>query len=97
MNDSEFDEDEKPRYKIIILGLSNTGKTKLLTRYKYGTYNDTGITTIGVDTFEFSHPKAYFKYNDTAGQDKYRAIVDSYYRDSDACLIAYDISSQKSF
>lgn len=40
MNDSEFDDDEKSLYKITILGLSNTGKTKLLARYKYGTYND---------------------------------------------------------
>ena len=75
MNVSELDEDEKPRYKIIMLGKSMSGKTKLLARYKYNTYSDQGITTIGVDTFEFSKPNAHFKYYDTAGQDKYRAII----------------------
>lgn len=97
MNISELEDDEKPRYKIIILGKTMSGKTKLLSRYKYGTYSDQGITTIGVDSFEFSRLGAHFKYYDTAGQDKYRAIVDSYYRGSDACLIAFDVSSQNSF
>ena len=97
MNISELEDDQKPRYKIIILGLTNTGKTKLIARYKYGNYNDQGVTTIGVDTFEFKRPEAIFKYYDTAGQDKFRSIVDSFYRGSDACIIAYDVTSQKSF
>ena len=35
--------------------------------------------------------------NDTAGQERFRAIVQSYYRAADGCLLVYDISSRNSF
>ncbi len=36
-------------------------------------------------------------YYDTAGQDKFRAIVNTYYRGSDACIIVYDSNSMESY
>ena len=97
MNKSEFDEDDLPRYKIIIVGKSKVGKTKLLVRYKFGSYEDSGVTTLGVDSHLVVTAQGKFQYYDTAGQDVYRAIVDSYYRGSDACIIAYDVTSISSF
>lgn len=98
MNISLFeDEDELPNYKIIIVGRTQAGKTKLLTRYKFGNYSDDGSITIGVDSLVIKTPKAKFSYYDTAGQDKYKAIVSSYYKGSDACILVYDVSSTKSF
>lgn len=97
MNRSELDEDEVPSYKIIIVGKSHSGKTKLLARYKFGLYEDSGVITIGVDSHVVRTSKAKFRFYDTAGQDMYRAIVDSYYRGSDACIIVYDVSSLDSF
>ena len=97
MNRSEIDEDDVPMYKIIIVGHTSIGKTKLLIRYKFGVYEDEGIVTIGVDSHVVKTSKAKFRYYDTAGQDIYRAIIDSYYRGSDACLICYDVTSKASF
>ena len=98
VNVSEREDDEDlPSYKVIILGKAKAGKTKLLARYKFGTYDDKSIPTLGVDFLQINRSKAVYKYYDTAGQDKYRAIVKSYYRDSDACIIAYDTSSISSF
>ncbi len=34
---------------------------------------------------------------DTAGQEKYRSIVKTYYRDSDCFICMYDITSEESF
>ena len=79
------------------MGKSRVGKTKLLTRYKFGSYEDSGMITVGVDSHVVRNSKAKFRFYDTAGQDMYRAIVDSFYRGSDACIIAYDISSPDSF
>jgi GTPase SAR1 family protein len=38
-----------PSYKIIILGKAAAGKTKLLTRYRYGTFEETRNATLMVD------------------------------------------------
>lgn len=37
---NEDDSSLMTSYKIIILGMASAGKTKLLTRYKYGNYVD---------------------------------------------------------
>ena len=34
---------------------------------------------------------------DTAGQERFRSINTSYYREADCCLLVYDISDKKSF
>ena len=91
------DEDDLPEYNIIIVGRTQSGKTKLLTRYKFGSYTDDGSITVGVDSLIIKTSKAKFRYYDTAGQDRYKAIVSSYYKGSDACILVYDVNSSKSF
>ena len=34
---------------------------------------------------------------DTSGQERFRAINESYYRNADCCLLVYDITNKKSF
>ena len=34
---------------------------------------------------------------DTAGQEKFKAITETYYKKADCCLLVYDITSRKSF
>lgn len=97
MNISLLEDEDLPNYKIIIVGRTQSGKTKLLTRYKFGNYTDDGAITLGVDSLVIKTDKAKFTYYDTAGQDKYKAIVSSYYKGSDGCILAYDVSSTKSF
>lgn len=80
------------KYKIIILGLSATGKTALLTRYLQNFYDDRTITTLSVDFNIVKRPKALYCYYDTAGQEAFRAIVSNYYKGADACIIVYDVS-----
>jgi GTPase SAR1 family protein len=66
---SEYgDESSVPTYKVIIIGKTQSGKTKLLTRYKYGTYIDEGVTTAGVDSFRVKTNEAEYSYFDTCGQ-----------------------------
>ena len=48
--------------------MSSAGKTKLLTRYIYGSYNDQGQFTHGVDCSFVKRNNAKFGYYDTAGQ-----------------------------
>lgn len=55
-------------YKIIILGMAAAGKTKLLTRYRYGNYVDEGLSTTMVDFIPIRRNNIRFNYYDTAGQ-----------------------------
>ena len=38
-----------------------------------------------------------FKIWDTAGQEKYRSMASSYYRDASAAIIVYDLTNKSSF
>lgn len=59
-------------YKVCVAGYQAVGKTKLLTRYKTKTYNDSGVMTLMVDHLPVSktiNGRDYvFDYYDTAGQ-----------------------------
>lgn len=71
MNRSSLGEDESSliaSYKIIILGMASAGKTKLLTRYKYGNYLDEGSQTMMVDCTYVYRNRVKYNYYDTAGQ-----------------------------
>jgi small GTP-binding protein len=80
--------------KIIIVGASGVGKSSLLMRYVDDTYNDTFISTIGVDfrikTIDIDGVSVKLQIWDTAGHERFRAITTSYYRGVDAAIIAFD-------
>ncbi len=69
---SSIDNDEEgnnlPKYKIIVLGKTAVGKTKLLIRYLDNFYEDQGITTIAVDFRIKKKKNAAYWYYDTVGQ-----------------------------
>lgn len=46
--------------------------------------------------FFFSFSNFSFQ-NDTAGQERFRTLTSSYYRNADALLVVYDITDQESF
>lgn len=86
-----------PSYKIIILGMGEAGKTKLLTRYKYGNYVDEGSQTMIIDCTSVYKNKARYNYYDTLGQERYRSVLDLYFKGSDAAIMVYSVDSMKSF
>ena len=87
--------------KIVIVGDSGVGKTNILLRYLRNQHDSSTKPTIGVDFFA----KDYFNENqrakiqifDTAGQEKYRSICSTYYKNIDGAVVVYDISKRQSF
>lgn len=65
---STLSEEDCPLFKVILLGKTQAGKTKLLTRYLYGNYQDSGIATPMVDCSYQKKGGVKFAYYDTAGQ-----------------------------
>ena len=93
--------DEK-RYKIIIVGDSNVGKTALFWRFTEGDFlaeKETQVTTIDFKikniTLATTPVKLYIW--DTAGQEKYRSIVSTYFKGCHGVLMVFDLSREGSF
>jgi small GTP-binding protein len=89
-------------FKILIVGDINTGKTSILDQFTNSHFDGAYISTIGID-FNVKiisvNESACVKLQvwDTCGQERFRSLTRSYYRDTDAIIIVYDITSRRSF
>nr|KAG5688042.1 hypothetical protein BaRGS_003588 [Batillaria attramentaria] len=88
-------------FKLVIIGDSGVGKTSLLLKYVDDVFSDTFISTIGVDfkirTIEKDGKKVRLQIWDTAGQDRFRNIVATFYRNANGILLVYDVTDMDSF
>lgn len=88
-------------YKIIIIGDSNVGKTNLINRWIKNEFCERSIPTIGVEfvikVVEYRGKKIKLQIWDTAGQDRYKTILSSYYKESHGVILVYDINNKKTF
>ena len=87
--------------KIVTLGDSMVGKTSIVYRYFENKFNESILSTIGID-FKTKYIKvrdASVKVViwDTAGQEKFRNIAKQYYQGANGVLLVFDISNRKSF
>jgi Ras-related protein Rab-8A len=87
--------------KVIVIGDSMVGKTQLTIRFADGVFSTQVMSTIGVDfkVKELIIHSAKYKMQvwDTAGQEKFRTITQSYYRRARGVVIVFDWSSVDSF
>jgi len=87
--------------KLLILGDASVGKTSLFTRFVKEEYSETYKATIGADfyskTVQVDDKEVILQIWDTAGQERYNSLGDMFFRGSDACVLVYDITSQRSF
>jgi small GTP-binding protein len=89
-------------FKVVMLGDSSVGKTSLLSKFADGKLSKLAeVSTVGVDlakrklTVDGHNVKLYIW--DTAGQEKFRSITRSFYRDAQAVVLCYDITREASF
>ena len=88
-------------FKIIIIGESGVGKSCLTLRITKNNFIEDYNPTIG-----FENSSLYFKINDkiikfeiwdTCGQETYRSLIKSYYRNTSLVILVYSIDDEKSF
>ena len=88
-------------FKILMVGDSGVGKSCMLLRFVDQQYNETYISTIGVDfrikTIEIAGRRVKLQIWDTAGQERFRTITSSYYRGAHGVMIVYDVTCERSF
>ena len=89
--------------KIVLIGDSGVGKTTLINRYVSDKFDHYEPPTISggfrkkVLELPDHNAKVTLQIWDTAGQEKFRAIVGNYYTDARCAVVMYDITSQDSF
>ncbi|BFU24930.1 Ras family protein [Entamoeba histolytica HM-3:IMSS] len=88
-------------FKILIIGESGVGKTAILERYCENIFNESLLSTVGVDFkskyFTIEGKRIKVQLWDTAGQEKFRNITTSYYRGTHGCIVTYDVTDINSF
>ncbi|KAI9660233.1 MAG: Ras- protein Rab-6A [Alyxoria varia] len=89
------------KFKLVFLGEQSVGKTSLITRFMYDSFDNMYQATIGIDflskTMYLEDRTVRLQLWDTAGQERFRSLIPSYIRDSSVAVVVYDISNSKSF
>ena len=89
------------KFKIVILGDTCVGKSCILMRFVKNSMLHNHLSTIGIDrstkTITTERGKATLQIWDTAGQDRFRSLSQSYIRNGDAIILVYDITSDVTF
>ncbi|KAK0755724.1 hypothetical protein N5P37_011687 [Trichoderma harzianum] len=89
------------KFKLVFLGEQSVGKTSLITRFMYDSFDNMYQATIGIDflskTMYLEDRTVRLQLWDTAGQERFRSLIPSYIRDSSVAVVVYDISNAKSF
>ena len=101
--------DSKIEYKVVLIGNSAVGKTSLFKKLTTGEFNEKNISTIGMDKRSLSIEIEVNENNqvvkkqidvslvDTAGEERFRSITKSYFKESDGILLLYDVTNKESF
>ena len=89
------------KFKCVLLGHQGVGKTSLVYRFMYNSFDDNYQSTVGIDFFSKSmnldNIAIRLQIWDTAGQERYHSLAPQYVRDSEAAIIVYDVTKVKSF
>ncbi|XP_018967266.1 ras-related protein Rab-6A isoform X1 [Cyprinus carpio] len=89
------------KFKLVFLGEQSVGKTSLITRFMYDSFDNTYQATIGIDflskTMYLEDRTVRLQLWDTAGQERFRSLIPSYIRDSTVAVVVFDITNVNSF
>ncbi|MFX0038637.1 MAG: GTP-binding protein [Promethearchaeota archaeon] len=88
------------KFKVVVAGAKNVGKTSLIRRYATGKFEKSTLSTIGVD-FEtkkviVDDTEILLNIWDFAGEKKFRLLFPSYVSGASGALMLYDVTNSES-
>jgi small GTP-binding protein len=88
-------------YKIILIGDSYVGKTSLILRFCKDKFDESSLSTIGIDTqikyLMQNNKKIELQIWDTAGQEKFRSLAKSCCNQMQGVVFVFDLSIKETF
>lgn len=99
-------------FRVLLVGESGVGKSALMHRCTHSSFEPTSsASTVGVDfgvhRLELDmahgigggsrHVRVKLRLYDSAGSERFRSIVSSYFRGAEGALLVYDLTSADSF
>jgi len=96
-----FDKNYNSTFKVLVLGESGVGKTSIIRRFTEEQYQESYISTIGIDSrskvVNIGDENVRLQIWDTAGQERFRTLTSAYYRGAMGIILVYDVTSEYSF
>ncbi len=97
-------------FKVVVIGDAQIGKTCLVKRFIEGGFNPGEMNTLGAQFYakkvkaEYTSDQNNVKKTeiklqlwDTAGEERFKSLTSIYYKDAQAIIIAFSITSLESF
>ena len=89
------------KHKLVFLGDIYVGKTSIINRFMYESFDTNYQATIGIDflskTLYLDDRTVRLQLWDTAGQERFRSLIPNYIRDSSVAVIVFDITNKQTF
>jgi len=87
--------------KVILLGDSAVGKSKLVERFLMEDYNPRQLSTYALTLFRHTatvdDKKVSVDFWDTAGQERFNKLHAAYYHGAHACVLVFDVTRQETY
>ena len=94
-------DEEYQTFKILLLGDLCVGKTSILLKYVENKFEESILSTIGVDYMDkiinYGHEKVKLQIWDTSGQEKFKSIATNFLRTTDGAFLVFDITQRITF
>merc|ERR1711988_1727285 len=98
---TDIDQIRPPEFKVVFVGAINVGKSSLVARFVKNEFTEYLAPTTGAAfsraAVELPEGSVRLQLWDTAGQEKYKALVRIYYRGAAAAIVTFDVSNKESF
>jgi Ras-related protein Rab-1A len=99
-----MDEDYDYIFKILIIGDSSVGKSSMVSKFADDDYDENSLLiapTVGVDLhvkiIEVDDKKVKLQLWEIGGNERFRSIVSTYYRNCQGIIMMFDLTNKESF
>ena len=87
--------------KLLLVGDTSVGKTSILSKYIDDIFEENQISTIGVEykvkSLIINGRKINLRIWDSSGQERFRSITQSFFRNAEGILYIFDLTEKKTF
>ena len=88
------------KYKLVLLGDTNVGKTSIFNLFINGKFEESKGSSIGVDfstkNYKYKNKNYSITLFDTAGQERFRSIIQGYYHMGQGIFLVFDLTNNNS-